>query len=98
MCVAVFFDRKTLPHCTCCFLFDTQTVSRLNKIQQLAQRIALGALRTTPGTALAYDSNSETVGTCLDRKVTLSAIRLLMLPDTNPAGKLTKHALGREVM
>ena len=51
----------------------------------------------TPGTALAYDSNTEMVGTRLDRKVTLSAIRLLTLPDTNPAGKLTKHALGREV-
>ena len=30
-------------------------------------------------------------GTCLNQKVTLSAIRLLTLPDTNLALKLTKH-------
>ena len=79
------------------FNSNTQTVSQLNRIQQLAQQTALGALRMTLGTALAYDSNTETAGTHLDWKVTLSAIRLLMLPDTNPAGKLTKCALGREV-
>ena len=76
---------------------NTQTVSRLNKVQRLAQRIALGAFRTTPGPALAYDSNTEMAGPRLDRKVTLSAIRLLTLPDTNPAVKLTKRALARDV-
>ena len=79
------------------FNSNTQTVSQLNRIQRLAQQIALGALRMTLGTALAYNSNTETVGTHLDRKVTLSAIQLLKLPDTNPAGRLTKCALGREV-
>ena len=34
---------------------------------------------------------------CLDRKVTLSAIHLLTLPDTNLAVKLTKHTLARDV-
>jgi len=57
----------------------------------------LGAFRTTPGPALAYDSNTETASTRLDRKVTLSAIRLLTLPDTNPAVKLTKRTLVRDV-
>jgi ribonuclease HI len=76
---------------------NTQTVSRLDKVQRLAQRIALGAFKTTPAPALAYDSNTEMAGTRLDRKVTLSAIRLLTLPDTNPAAKLTKRAFARDV-
>ena len=56
-----------------------------------------GCLQNNTGPALAYDSNTEMAGTRLDRKVTLSAIRLLTLPDTNPALKLTKHTLTRDV-
>jgi hypothetical protein len=53
---------------------NTQTVSRLDKVQRLAQRITLGAFRMTPGLALAYDSNTEMAGSRLDRKITFSAI------------------------
>jgi hypothetical protein len=53
---------------------NTQSVSRLDKVQQLAQRIALGAFRMTPGPALAYDSNTEMAGSHLDCKIILSAI------------------------
>ena len=69
---------------------NTQTVFRLDKVLRLAQQIALGAFRMTLGPALAYDSNTEMASSRLDHKITLSAIQLLTLPDTNLASKLTK--------
>jgi ribonuclease HI len=76
---------------------NTNTLRKLDKIQHMAQRMVLGAFRTTPSSALAFDSNMEPSRTRLDRKVTLSAIRLLTLPGTNPAAQQVHRALSRDV-
>ena len=79
------------------FGHNTQTTNKLDRTLRLAQRTALGAFRTTPGEALMYDSNMEPARTRLDRRVTVTAIRLLTLPDTNPATSFTRRALRRDV-
>ena len=79
------------------FGHNTQTTTKLDRVLRLAQRTTLGAFRTTPSEALTYDSDMEPARTRLDRCVTMSAIRLLTLPDTNPVAPLTRRALRRDV-
>jgi ribonuclease HI len=62
----------------------------------MAHHVALGAFRTTPISALHYDTNTESTITRLDRKVTFSAIRLLTLPQEHPIAPLARRALTRD--
>ena len=79
------------------FGHNTRTTTKLDRILRQAQRTSLGAFRTTPMDALMYDSDMEPARTRLDRRVTVAAIRLLTLPDPNPAASFTRHALRRDV-
>jgi len=72
---------------------QTSGVTRLQKIDRLAQRIALGAFRTTPASFLLHDSNSLPTLTRLDGAVTKAAARLLALPDSNPAAVYARKAI-----
>ena len=72
-------------------------MSKLDRVTRMAQRIALGAFRTTPSDALTYDSHIEPTCTRLDRCVTIATIRLLTLPNTNPVSPLAHRALKRNV-
>ena len=44
-----------------------------------------------------YNSDMEPAHTVLDRRITVTAIQLLTLPDTNPATSFTHQALQRDV-
>jgi ribonuclease HI len=79
------------------FGHHTLTTQKLDRVLHMAQRTALGAFRTTPIPALSFDSNLEPSRTRLDRHTTTAAIRLLTLPETNPAAPLAKRALKRDV-
>ena len=76
---------------------NTATTSKLDCVLKIAQCIALGAFRTTPSNALAYDSGIEPTRTRLDHRVTITAIHLLTCPNTNPVAALTHRALKRNV-
>ena len=72
---------------------NTTITSKLDRVTKMAQRIALGAFRTTPSDALTYDSHIEPTRTRLDRRMTIAAIQLLTLPNTNPISPLAHRAL-----
>ncbi|KAG8951833.1 hypothetical protein FRC04_005525 [Tulasnella sp. 424] len=74
-----------------------KVVHQLEKVQRMAQRIMLGAFRTSPSDALNFDADLLPTATRLDRTVSLAAARLLSLPETNPARRLTRRCLRRPV-
>ena len=76
---------------------NTITLCKLDKIQHMVQCMILGAFCTTPSSTLAFNSNMELSCMQLDCKVTLSAIHLLTLPDTNPTAKQAHRTLSHNV-
>jgi hypothetical protein len=75
----------------------TLTTQKLDRVLRMGQRLALGAFRTTPIPALTFDSNLEPAQVWLNRRVTTAAIRLLRLPETNPAAPMARRTLKHDV-
>lgn len=62
--------------------------SKLQRIDHIAYRFLLGVFRTHPTLFLLHDTCSATAGHRLDAKTDTAIIRLLSMPDSNPAAKL----------
>ena len=67
------------------FSNHTAAVKELEKLQNLAARIMLGAFRTSSEIAMRSDADLLPVQTRLDRAVAIAAVRLLTLRTSNPA-------------
>ena len=63
------------------FSNHTAAVKELEKLQNLASRIMLGAFRTSSEIAMRFDADLLPVQTRLDRAVAIAAVRLLTLRD-----------------
>lgn len=67
------------------------TTHSLQRLDNTAQRLALGAFRSHPLLYLHHDSGSMTALQRLDAKSDGGAVRLLTLPQSNPASKAVRQ-------
>lgn len=67
----------------------------MQRVDNITHRFALGAFRTHPTPFLCHDTCSPPAHSRLDAKTDAAILRLLSLPDTNPAAKLTKAVFRR---
>lgn len=73
---------------------NTATVKAIQRIDNIAQRFALGVFRTHPLVFLKHDTASPSAIARLDSRAQKAVARLLTLPDTNPAAVLARAATG----
>lgn len=69
--------------------------AKLQRVDNIAHRFALGVFRTHPTPFLRHDTCSPSAASRLDAKTDSAILRLLSLPDTNPAARLTKAVFNR---
>lgn len=72
---------------------NTATVKAIQRIDNIAQRFALGVFKTHPLVFLKHDTASPSALSRLDARAQKAFARLLSLPDTNPAAALAREAL-----
>lgn len=74
---------------------STGPPSKLQRIDHSAYRFALGVFRTHPTPFLRHDTCSASAADRLDAKTDTAIIRLLSLPDSNPAAHLVQSVFRR---
>lgn len=72
---------------------SSATVKTIQRINNVAQRFALGVFRTHPLIFLKHDTDSPSALARLDAKAQEAIARLLPLPASNPAAALAREAL-----
>lgn len=70
--------------------WHTGPPNRLQRIDDQAYRFALGVFRTHPTPFLRHDTYTASAGDRLDAKTDTAVLRLLSMPDSNPAAKLVQ--------
>lgn len=73
----------------------TGAPSKLQSVDHIAWRFALGVFKTHPTPFLGYETCSAPAHARLDAKTDTAIIRLLSLPSTNPAAALVKAVFSR---
>lgn len=72
---------------------NTVVVKAIQRIDNMAQRFALGVFKTHPLVFLKHDTASPPALSRLDARAQKAVARLLSLPNTNPAAILARDAL-----
>lgn len=76
---------------------NSSTTKALQRVDNFAQRLALGALRSHPLIFLKHDTAMPSAINRLNAKADAGAARFLSLPSSNPAGVLARHAASNHV-